>query len=287
MAYYQDDSAFEADGDLSDAISKLWELDDNKCYPGQQYEVDLQGYVTSSRRVNKDFARDKLISWFDEEEIFSRPTYKAFKDLLDNYELERGEVEVVTWEERKENWEFLSLIVETPVMQEAQRILVERGKAPEDTEDFKKLLHDIWFKMYHRRGGRGPDSCSFEHVFVGEGRGDEFIGLHNWLQFYLQEKAGNINYHGFFRRETLTDDEIPRLIALQFSWKGIKSKPMCSCFLGTSPEFEIAVYTMCLLLDKDGKTDCQMGEYEVEIVVHSHGFKKKLGTAYIAAARLY
>jgi poly(U)-specific endoribonuclease len=38
-------------------------------------------------------------------------------------------------------------------------------------------------------------------VFVGEGREDAFIGLHNWLQFYLQEKAGNIDYHGYFRRD--------------------------------------------------------------------------------------
>ena len=50
---------------------------------------------------------------------------------------------------------------------------------------------------------RGLNSCSFEHVFIGEMRDDVFIGLHNWIQFYLQEKAGFIDYHGFFRRETV------------------------------------------------------------------------------------
>lgn len=50
---------------------------------------------------------------------------------------------------------------------------------------------------------RDFDSSSFEHVFVGECREDEFIGLHNWLQIYLQEKAGIIDYHGYFRRETV------------------------------------------------------------------------------------
>ena len=39
---------------------------------------------------------------------------------------------------------------------------------------------------------------------MGEARDDEFIGLHNWIQFYLQEKAGNIDYFGHFRRETVS-----------------------------------------------------------------------------------
>ena len=35
-------------------------------------------------------------------------------------------------------------------------------------------------------------------MFVGETRGEkEVIGLHNWIQFYLQEKRGNIDYKGF------------------------------------------------------------------------------------------
>lgn len=50
---------------------------------------------------------------------------------------------------------------------------------------------------------RDFDSSSFEHVFVGESRGHQVVGLHNWIQFYLQEKLGAIDYHGYFRRETV------------------------------------------------------------------------------------
>jgi len=85
---------------------------------------------------------------------------------------------------------------------------------------------------------------------------------------------------------SIADDEIVRLIAMQFDWRGTKSKPMCSCFIGTSPEFEIAAYTICLLLDRDGRTDCKIGEYEVELTVHSFGRQRKLGSAYISASRL-
>ena len=82
------------------------------------------------------------------------------------------------------------------------------------------------------------------------------------------------------------DDEIIRLIAMQFDWRGTKSKPLCSCFIGSSPEFEIAAYTICLLLDRDGRTDCKIGEYEVELTVHSFGRQRKLGSAYMSASKM-
>ncbi|XP_041357100.1 poly(U)-specific endoribonuclease-B-like isoform X2 [Gigantopelta aegis] len=280
--------SFTPDPDLSEQLTKLWELDTNKCFPGVDYELDLQGYVTSTRNVSRDYAYDKLFYWVDEENVFERPTYKAFKNLLDNYELEIGTIENVTFEEKKENWAFLDAIMETPVMQETHKYLVSKADVSEDESDFKKLLHDIWFRMFRKKGCRGNDSCSFEHVFVGEGRGEEFIGLHNWIKFYLEEKVGNINYHGYFRRETVKDDDVPRLLAVQFDWKGIKGKPLCSIFIGTSPEFEIAAYTTSLLLGKDdGSTDIQLGEYEIELTCHSFGYhRKKLGTAFITAARI-
>lgn len=42
------------------------------------------------------------------------------------------------------------------------------------------------------------DSCGFEHVFVGETKyGKEIMGLHNWVQFYLQEKLNFVDYKGY------------------------------------------------------------------------------------------
>ena len=46
---------------------------------------------------------------------------------------------------------------------------------------------------------RNKDSSGFEHVFVGESRDKEVIGFHNWIQFYLQERRGNVDYQGYIR----------------------------------------------------------------------------------------
>lgn len=47
------------------------------------------------------------------------------------------------------------------------------------------------------------NSSAFEHVFVGETREHDVTGFHNWIQFYLQEKARKLDYRGFFRRGTV------------------------------------------------------------------------------------
>jgi len=50
---------------------------------------------------------------------------------------------------------------------------------------------------------RSTNSSGFEHVFVGETRQHDVTGFHNWIQFYLQEKAGQLDYRGYFRRGTV------------------------------------------------------------------------------------
>lgn len=271
---------FEPDGELSEICTKLWDLDENRCIPGDDYEIDLQGYVTSTRNVSRDWAKYPLFTYFNDEKIFEKETYKAFRRLLDNYEMEAGLPEKVTDEEYKEMCRFIDILMDTAVMQEAHSFLVSKNEAPEDVNEFKQLLYKLWFKLYRRtRGDRDYDSSGFEHVFVGESRGHDVIGFHNWIQFYLQEKRGNVDYRGYFRRGTSEEwEEQPRLITLQFKWKKQGVKPIGSSFIGTSPEFEMALYTLIHLMDKD-KVQLQISDYQVEITCHSMA-RGCIGTAF-------
>lgn len=139
-------------------------------------------------------------------EVLKRPTYKAFISLLDNYKSCTGQAEVVTPEEIKENLTFIDAIMGTTVMKKAHEYLASKGKVAPDERHFKQQLYDLWFKLYRRtKDSKNFDSSGFEHVFVGETRGGtEVIGFHNWIQFYLQEKAGNVDYQGYILGSKVT-----------------------------------------------------------------------------------
>ncbi|XP_060081201.1 poly(U)-specific endoribonuclease-B-like [Ylistrum balloti] len=286
--------------DVEEVFNDLWACDNQKCYHGEDFEVYLQG--RASTRNQRDVSRQSLFDYFNEEKIFSMETYQTFRDLLNNYTLECGEAEQVTPEEVKENRRFIEAVMKTEVMQKARAWLISKDFLSDEfyTPDavmaerglefdfnFMKMLYKLWFSLYRRtKGDRDLDSSSFEHVFVGEAKDGKIVGLHNWLQFYLEEKAGRVDYHGYFGFKTDTNDESFRLITLQFEMVDDEEedvggvKKMSSIFLGTSPEFELAAYTILYLTKMFGRHNIKIGEYEVMTECYPFG-KFGIGTAYI------
>jgi poly(U)-specific endoribonuclease len=236
---------------LSDAAQQLWDSDDNRLLIGQDVELNVQ--KGKKPFWKEDGASDPLFTSVNES-VLERPTYKAFIKLLDNYCAEAGEAENVTDGERAEVRNFLNEICDTKVMKICHRYCNEQNpnRVPEDEDSFKKLLHSIWFEVYNRKRGGRDDSSGFEHVFVGEIKDDQVSGFHNWIMFYLEEQRGNIDYRGYIKPkgggEEHDDDDY--LLTLQFKWKGVE-KFVGSSFVGTSPEFEFALYTMCFLVGEE------------------------------------
>ncbi|KAJ8355629.1 hypothetical protein SKAU_G00184230 [Synaphobranchus kaupii] len=270
--------------ELSNILNELWKLDVNRLKPGADYAISLQGkagYVSHGSNNARDRAHASLFSYVNEQKLKSMETYAHFINLLDNYEMSTGKAEMVTREEQAENRLFLDAIMETEVMKRAHRYLVSKGQSPSDILQFKRQLYDIWFRLYHRDRHGGEDSCGFEHVFVGETKhGKEIMGLHNWVQFYLQEKCHNVDYKGYRARDKKsTPDEDDHVLNLQFSWKGLV-KPTGSSFIGVSPEFEVAVFTILFLTSNEKMTSAvvQVDEYHLELVVYRHG--GSIGTSY-------
>ncbi|KAM6970538.1 uridylate-specific endoribonuclease B [Aplochiton taeniatus] len=271
----------ESDKELSSIAQQLWDNDINRLQPGKDYRISLQGKaggLMAEMEDDNDGAGSPLFTFVDES-VFKKESFQAFISLLDNYESDTGTPEIVTPEEEAENHLFLDCLVQTRTMELAHNYLVEKELSPKDLTKFKQQLYRIWFELYARGGSSKPDSSGFEHVFVGETRLRTVIGFHNWIQLYLQEKLGHVDYKGYrVSPNSPQPDENKHILALQFSWKN-GMKPKGSIFIGVSPEFEFALYTLCFLSSPNERVKVTFSSYEVEIVCHHHN-QKHIGTTY-------
>uniref|UniRef100_A0A0K6SAD4 EndoU domain-containing protein n=2 Tax=Chromera velia CCMP2878 TaxID=1169474 RepID=A0A0K6SAD4_9ALVE len=282
---------FNLDVGLSDAVQEMWNLDVNRLTPNADYTINVQ--EGKKPYWKGDHADEPLFTRVDRQAL-QRPTYRTFIALLDNYKSHTGQAEQVTSQERREMDAFLKAILQTAPMQYCHQYLLANCKhtdIPSDLGEFQKLLYKIWFEMY-RRGGREKDSSGFEHVFVGEVKDGKVSGMHNWVQLYLEEKKGELDYRGYVvpksrsQAETNSDDH---LLSLQFAWNGVE-KFVGTSFLGVSPEFEVAVYTTCFLMgeeENDITLDTGTGDvFDLKIRCYKMA-RDKIGTAFPEATAHY
>jgi len=268
--------------DLSLACSKLWDLDRNRLLPGLDYELNLQ-HGKSFFNAD-DVAAEPLFKHINPA-VFQRPTFGAFLALLDNYSAEVGVSEVVTREEREENTRFLELVYDTPCMQYVHKHLLATGKTHASSKgDFVRELNGFWFEMFTKKAKN--DSSGFEHVFIGEIKDHvEVSGLHNWIQIYAEEKAGRLDYKGYItprKRGAPGPHDNEQCVTMNFTWRGAEKKVSTS-LIGTSPEFEMALYTLVFYNFNEGEVATSLGPYRVLIKTHKWDDRRS-GKTFIATS---
>ncbi|VDO59326.1 unnamed protein product [Haemonchus placei] len=145
---------------------------------------------------------------------------------------------------------------------------------------FGTWMYQLWFGRYSRARGV-LDSSAFEHVFVGEEKNGEVSGLHNWVRFFTLENNATekFDYQGFIVKRGGV------MTTIRFNWKGLPKKSG-SLMIGTSPEFDMALYTMCFL-SRRGKETCQVEVNGCPVSVTSYDMvqngKAYIGTVYPTA----
>ncbi|KAK7254272.1 Poly(U)-specific endoribonuclease [Aureococcus anophagefferens] len=282
--------------DVAAAVRHLWERVD----AGRRVERGDGGFelALQHRGVRDDGADpcdSPLFASCDEGHAFWKsPVTRAFVALLDNYERETGKAEVFTRTEKREMDEFLDLLVATPHMRFVLEYLQRHGrdaraKKLRSALDLKHLLFDLWFAPYRRF--KPNDSSGFEHVFVGEESRGAITGLHNWVQFYLEEKKGNVNYLGWTGRQDRHADDDVHVVTVKFSWADddpeLEVKPMSTMLCGSTVEFEFAALTLAFLAgDQNGDTKLALGDEQLRIVCHAmrSKFGAHVGSAYFELA---
>uniref|UniRef100_A0A7E4VCG4 Endoribonuclease n=1 Tax=Panagrellus redivivus TaxID=6233 RepID=A0A7E4VCG4_PANRE len=268
------------DEEIQMAVQRFRAEDINKAKPSQ-LKVNFQGHTTA--RDTSDAAKLPLFTSVDSS-IFRKPTYEAFQDLLDNYNFEVGQIENSNNKERAEVVKFIDLLFETRPWKILQDILTKK-KHPiaKDTRTFKLWTRQLWFEDYSRARGVA-DSSGFEHVFVGESKNGEIAGLHNWVQFYLLERnaSSHLDYKGFIIKR------FDLMGVIRYTWNGV-TKRTGGFLIGTSPEFDMSLFTLCFLSRRGAQTcdfdidGCPFSVTSYDIKMYNKVF---VGTIYPSAGPL-
>ncbi|CAM5168916.1 unnamed protein product [Eretmochelys imbricata] len=254
-----------SDSEIKSISETLYSADVNRA-TSSEIILNLQHKISSDQTsAGQDYAKQKLFSYVDEDALFSKPTFARLLALLNNYERMTGKEEVVTASEGQEVDAFLDEIFKTRVMEKLSQFFLSTGIYLSEN-DFKADLKEMWFGLYSRSKGAAMDSSGFEHVFHGEIKSGKISGFHNWVHYYELEKNGEINYLSYGYNGPWTG--YPDIMAFQYSWTGYL-KSVGSFFIGSSPEFELAVYTLCYKTRPNKLCTLSLGGKSAQIQTYS------------------
>ncbi|XP_075707180.1 uridylate-specific endoribonuclease [Rhinoderma darwinii] len=260
------------------AVSEiLYQSDLNKA---AESDIKLNKQEMSQNTKKEDLCAEPLYHHVNEE-IFKRPTFKAFIALLNNYDRKTGTDEACTHEHIEEQKIFLQQIMKTKVMKELFKFFHKKGLYKTEQE-FVDDLNKMWFGLYSRSSGE-QDSSGFEHVFVGEVKKGKVSGFHSWIRFYLLEKEGMINYYS--HNYDGPWENYPDVLGKQFEWDYFH-KEVGTQLIGSSPEFDFALYSLCFISRPGKKCTVSMGGHDICIQTYEwtktsyNKGKKFIATAY-------
>lgn len=259
------------DPDVQKAVDAIWKLDKDRAHYGTDFELCYQG----NAKDGGDQAPNPLICKMNPK-ILNETIYKAFVALMDNYNPVEGKAEVITKEEIKEDNTFLDLVIESDLMKRVHSLLVNKSRASADPAKFRTKVYNLWFGPYARSSrSRVLDSSGFEHVFMGEvnGRKHNIGGFHNWIHLYKEEQVGHLNYLGYLKK---TKSNL--IFNFRFTWFGTL-KPIGSAFFGTSPEFEMSLYTLIYMMGYN-HAKIMLDGVQVTITCWPINHNRNIGTCY-------
>ncbi|XP_068673259.1 uridylate-specific endoribonuclease B-like [Montipora foliosa] len=258
--------------DLGNVCQSMWDSDDDNLKIGKEiviYTGSRQHPLITVTRLG----RRKL----------QRGVFVKFTALLDNYEADNNVPEKTSSEELQEENAFInSIAVKGGPMEIAFKYLQKKGSIlSESLSQFKPILKKMWFDKFAKRGG-GNNYSGFEHVFVGELENERRTnfkitkGFHNWIQFLSETKAGRLIHHPPPIRKFVNSQMA--IVWTKLQWRGARKPPGSSFFIGTSPSFEMALYTACFF--QSSQCTCKINGKSLTITAVNYQRKGYVLTAY-------
>ncbi len=148
---------------------------------------NVTGYVVTNEPLDSGWNANHQIHpevFIPETKI---ETYKLVEKMFDNYVLDQSKDEPpLTEKEEKEVDTFIAAIQDLEPMKLARKYVdFVEGSTMTDQEWYDRI-YTVWFEIYEFRKAT-PHRSGFEHVFVGEQRGDKLGGYHFWYKYYLDD----------------------------------------------------------------------------------------------------
>jgi len=258
------------DQEIADLSQQIWDADADKV----TVSLSLQGQIADSSE--DDEAPDPLFNSIPIE-VTTVPIYQKLTALFDDYIRDDSITEDLTSAEWQEIDDFLSEAMKSDALQLTHDFLASKGVVSSVDADFQIALREIWYSLYVRSGALS--SSGAEHVQVGEIKDDEISGLHNWVRFALLEQEGSVNYIGYVQ---IMDFGGTYVIRNPFFWDEYY-KPIGGFFIGTSPAFDLSVYTLCFYARPDsGECTLNINGNDIKIQTYTMAYNDEtlVGSAY-------
>ncbi|XP_023947894.2 endoribonuclease CG2145 [Bicyclus anynana] len=254
-----------SDDDLLRVGEEMFNADINNAI--NYIQVNLQGKTSAMSR--NDEAQTNLLSVPDN--VWNGPTIRPMVALFDNYHKNVIRPEFVTPSEETEVITYINTILATGPIRSLMTFLVSKGLTQmNEYNEQVELLKKIWFTKYARHWtGLCKCSCAFENVFMAELKSNDVLGMHSWLFFAKREQDRKANYLGYIDKLDLSGKG---LILKQHSvLSDTKDAPEVNMFVGTSPELETALYTLCFMARPD--RPCKLRYNNVAFTVQTKTLK--------------
>ncbi|XP_017892092.1 poly(U)-specific endoribonuclease homolog [Ceratina calcarata] len=219
-------------------------------------KLNLQAKAASTNIT--DQAKEPLFEV--DPELFEYPTIYVTRSLYDTYEHDFRKKLNRTLETRKQENLLIDTVLETSEMSSAMRWLADKGFIDPDDFEKKDVLRRIWFTIF------SGSTCGFERVFAAENYGTAVIGVQDWIYFASQESLKRMNYMGYVDKLDLGNTA--SLLKLNFEMDGIV-RPNATIFIGTLPELEMSLYTICFHARPNNVCPVSLGGTKFTIYTHS------------------
>ncbi|CAL7943098.1 unnamed protein product [Xylocopa violacea] len=219
-------------------------------------KLNLQTRVTSPNVTDK--ANEQLFNV--DLELFQYPSIYVIRSLYDNYEHDFLKKLNRTLETRKQENLLIDTFLNTNEMSTTMQWLADRGFIDPDDFERKDVLRRIWFTIF------SGSTCGFERVFASENYGTAIVGVQDWIYFAHQESLKRIDYMGYV--DKLNFGTTASLLKLNFQMDGI-IRPNATIFVGTLPELEMSLYTICFYARPNDLCPVSLGGTKFNIYTHS------------------